>query len=166
MADKGQDDRIIVFGTTEFLAHLCSTPNGEVFMDGTFNSFPSIFGQLYTVHFRFAGQTFAAVFALLPDRREQTYVRFLDILKNAARDIGLTFSPRIVLIDFEPAIRTAIASILSKTVIRGCFFHFAQCIWRKVQDLGLVTAYKQNSSLRKTVRRIAALPLMPLNALG
>ena len=71
-----------------------------------------------------------------------------------------------MLIDFEPAIRTAIASILSETVIRGCFFHFAQCIWRKVQDLGLVTAYKQNSSLRKTVRRIAALPLMPLNALG
>lgn len=41
-------------------------------------------------------------------------------------------------------------------VIKGCFFHYTQCIWRK-------TYYKENDGITKLVRRAAVLPLVPQN---
>ena len=46
-----------------------------------------------------------------------------------------------------------------------CFFHYTQCIWRKVQDTGLQVPYKENNDINKLVRRTAVLPLLPVNDL-
>ena len=48
---------------------------------------------------------------------------------------------------------------------KGCFFHYTQCIWRKVQDTGLQVPYKENNDINKLVRRTAVLPLLPVNDL-
>jgi len=48
-----------------------------------------------------------------------------------------------------------------ETSIRGCLFHFGQAIWRKVQYLGIVHDYNQNDEIKKTVRRICSLALVP-----
>ncbi|KAL8608004.1 hypothetical protein ACOMHN_023820 [Nucella lapillus] len=47
--------------------------------------------------------------------------------------------------------------------VRGCFFHFAQAVWRKVQALGLSGAYRESPEVKTFVRRLAVLPLVPLN---
>ena len=46
-------------------------------------------------------------------------------------------------------------------VVRGCSFHWAQCIWRKIQAIGLVPAYKSDSATHKLCRKFLALPYLP-----
>ena len=32
------------------------------------------------------------------------------------------------------------------TCVHGCYFHFSQCLWRKVQSFGLVEEYEEDGS--------------------
>ena len=47
--------------------------------------------------------------------------------------------------------------------INECFFHYTQCIWRKIQKCGLQAYYKENDDITKLVRRATVLPLVPQN---
>ncbi|XP_063845359.1 uncharacterized protein LOC135091548 [Scylla paramamosain] len=67
-----------------------------------------------------------------------------------------------VVADFEQAIWRAFRYILPNTTIQGCLFHWAQCIFRKVQDLGLAVAYRENGLMQKFVRKLFALPCLPV----
>ncbi|CAF1077037.1 unnamed protein product [Rotaria sordida] len=44
---------------------------------------------------------------------------------------------------------------------KGCHFHFNQCIYRRIQLLGLATAYSQVELVRSCCRKLMALPLLP-----
>ena len=54
LIDDGQEDKILVFGTLEFLQKLCNCKT--IFMDGTFYISPEIFSQMYTLHGFYRGQ--------------------------------------------------------------------------------------------------------------
>ena len=45
--------------------------------------------------------------------------------------------------------------------IHGCYFHFAQCLWRKVQRLGLVEEYKEDEFIRRFIQKSAAIAFVP-----
>jgi hypothetical protein len=47
--------------------------------------------------------------------------------------------------------------------IKGCNFYKAQCIWQKIQHLGLATAYQQDVQLRKWLKLFKGLSFVPLN---
>ncbi|KAL8590104.1 hypothetical protein ACOMHN_034335 [Nucella lapillus] len=51
---------------------------------------------------------------------------------------------------------------LRQTSLRGCFFHYTQSIWRKVQNLHLAIEYNENRELKTFVRRLAVLPHVPI----
>lgn len=70
-------------------------------------------------------------------------------------------SPTVFFTDFETATRNAARRAFPATTLKSCFFHYTQCIWRKVQKLGLATNYKENHDLKLLVRRAAVLPLIP-----
>ena len=44
---------------------------------------------------------------------------------------------------------------------KGCFFHFSQAIFRKIQSLGLQVRYKDDEDLAHKVRMLAALAFVP-----
>ena len=48
--------------------------------------------------------------------------------------------------------------------VKACFFHYTQCIWRKVQSSGLANDYRTNEDIHRLVRRAAVLPLVPVNS--
>jgi hypothetical protein len=80
--------------------------------------------------------------------------------------IGIRFSTHTVQVDFEISMMNALRHELPETRIRSCFFHFAQAIWRNVQEFGLTCQFRSDTRVSKTVRRIAALPLLPLEAIN
>jgi len=82
---------------------------------------------------------FPIVFALLSDKKQQTYNRLFEEMKN----IG--WNPQSVhLDDFEIATMNALTTIFPEIKLRECHFDFTQCLWRKFQDVGLASVYKQN----------------------
>ncbi|XP_069142033.1 uncharacterized protein [Argopecten irradians] len=103
------------------------------------------------------------VYSLLPSKTQTTYQRFFTLLKTKMTELNLQLNPTTVFLDFETAAQNAIRSVFPAATLKGCFFHFTQCIWRKAQQTGLQQLYADNDDIRRLVRRAAALPLVPLN---
>ena len=49
-----------------------------------------------------------------------------------------------------------------RTSLRGCYFHFSQSLWRKVQQLGLTGAYRIDVALKRNIRKTFALGYLPV----
>ncbi|XP_069136696.1 uncharacterized protein [Argopecten irradians] len=157
--DDGDDARILAFATFGNLTNLAAADT--VFCDGTFYTCPTLFHQIYTIHAEVDGAMTPLVYALLPGKSQDIYIRFLSLLKTAMHDCQLQLSPTTVFADFEIALHNAMRHVFPGVSMKGCFFHYTQCIWRKVQQTGLQTAYRENDDIRKLVRRAAVLPLIP-----
>ena len=127
-----------------------------VFSDVTFSTSPKLFDQLYTFHAE----------SLLPNRTEDTYVRTLQYIQETCHDLGFHFAPRTFQLDFERSAHNAVRTVLPTTRLRGCFFHYTQCIWRRTQKVGLASEYTENYGVQKVVRRASALPMLPLDKCG
>jgi len=70
-------------------------------------------------------------------------------------------APVEVLTDFELAIIQAVELTFPTTEVKGCFFHFAQALNRKISTLGLQPAYRQNQDVSEFVRQTVVLALVP-----
>jgi hypothetical protein len=83
--------------------------------------------------------------------------------KIYATSLGLTFQSETVQTDFEKAAMNAVYSVFGNNdvQVKGCFFHYCQALFPKVQNLGLSEAYGQeDSEIRKTIKRCFALTLV------
>jgi hypothetical protein len=64
--------------------------------------------------------------------------------------------------DFEQSLILAVQAQLPGAVVSGCYFHFCQNLYRKVQQLGLGPAYERDQQLQKAVRMLMALGYLPV----
>ena len=119
---------------------------------------PELFFQLYTIHSCTANRVLPCVYALLPNKQQATYTIFFEILKQLQH----TLAPTNLMVDFEIAILNAIDTSFPGTSKKGCFFHFSQAIFRKIQSLGLQNRYKDDENSAHKVRMLAALVFVPL----
>jgi len=158
--DDGEDDKILAFCSIDQLRALQSAD--ILYMDGTFSTCPTLWNQLYIIHARTGTCTYPLVFALLPDRQTATYRRLFSKLKAAVEELlNLRLAPVTVQTDFEQAAIRALQHEFPESEVKGCFFHFTQALWRKIQDLGLAVPYKEDDSVKTWARRAAGLPLLP-----
>ena len=129
-------------------------------IDGTFATCPKPFKQLIIIHGKYGNRTLPFAFCI--DKRTVIYREMLRQLQQSIlRLSGQPFQPAMVICDFEISLMTAIETELPNVVIRGCFFHFCQSLWRKVQELGLSVVYRQVRSVKNVVRKIMSLAFLP-----
>ena len=83
------------------------------------------------------------------------------MLKKKAEELHLDLSPSVVLSDFELAIIQAAELLLPTADIKGCYYHYCQCLNRKIQNLGLQVAYREDHHLNSFIRKTAALAFVP-----
>lgn len=159
--DDGEgNNRILAFATSENLADLAASD--VFFSDGTFYTCPTLFHQIYSIHTQIDGIMTPMIYALLPGKSQTIYTRFFTLLQEHMTNFNIPFQPTTAFVDFEIATHNAIRSVFPGIDVKGCFFHFTQCIWRKAQSTGLQTLYRDNDDVRLLVRRAAALPLIPM----
>ncbi|XP_078483611.1 LOW QUALITY PROTEIN: uncharacterized protein LOC113474974, partial [Ciona intestinalis] len=149
--------RMLVFCSTSGLAALSA--NEHWFMDGTFKTAPEHFMQIYTVHSFQDGIVTPSVFALLPDKQQQTYTA--GPFPHPVNRIRKNLNPKSVLIDFEKASKNAFKEIFAASQIQSCLFHLCQSGFRKVQQLGLQQLYQSNSEISLKVKMLTALSYVP-----
>ncbi|CAF3717843.1 unnamed protein product [Rotaria socialis] len=130
--DSGPDnDRIIIFASVEQLQFLES--GEQLLVDGTFKVTPSIFYQLYAMHVVYGNVVLPVVFALLPNKTQQTYRRLIDKLSK----ICPLWSPKFIMMDFDLASINAFGdkfvTTTNRSIISVCFFHLQNSIQRKLQ---------------------------------
>ena len=75
---------------------------------------------------------------------------------------GNQLQPRYIVCDFELSIKVAVEHELPNAEVNACYFHFSQSLWRRMQVLGLASAYRQHNSVHKVFRKITALSFLPV----
>ena len=90
-------------------------------------------------------------------KRKRDYQKVLKAIKRLTRNRKLE---KFVL-DFEQALWRAILLVFPGVSTQGCSFYWAQCIWRKIQDIGLAPAYKNDNNTHKLGKKFLALPYLP-----
>lgn len=150
------DDRVIMMGCAELLDGLA---RAELWLaDGTFKVVPTVFFQLYSIHFDFgSGIHPAAIYCLLTNKTSNTYNRVLGELQRQVPQAH----PRTVLVDFEKAAMSAFSGTYPDATVTGCYFHLCQSVIRKVNEIGLKTEYETNDEVRTYVRCLPALAFVP-----
>lgn len=122
-------NRFLLFGSRLSLQCLASGSDRDIYgADGTFAVVPDLFNQLYTIHALRDSTSYPCIYALLPNRTEDTYNRLFDVVRN----LQPSFQPRVIMTDFERAAINSFHSRFQDAEQRGCFFHFSQAVWRKV----------------------------------
>jgi len=77
------------------------------------------------------------------------------MVKEAALDLGLNLTPFSVLSDFEQALINGLWLNFLTAERRGCYYHYSQAIWQKIQALGLQEEYRSED--RSFVQKTPAL---------
>lgn len=158
--DDGSEERIMGFAS-ESARELLSEKD-DFFADGTFKSCSKQFDQLYTIHTDIGSSEQSTnivpvVYALLPNRKANTYSRLFGLIKE---QIPL-WKPKTFKIDFETSAIQSFRNTFPSAKLTGCNFHFNQCLWRKIQELGMVKMFKDDDEIREHVKMCAALAHIP-----
>ncbi len=156
--DSGNvENRILVFTTKRNLELVLRSEHW--YADGTFKTSPLLFTQLYTLHGLKENISLPLVYALLPDKTANSYKIFLECIKNCEPN----YSPISITTDFESAMIKACSKVFPASNLRGCFFHFSQCIMRKLQACGLKRKYEVDAEFALKMRMLCALAFVPVD---
>ena len=114
--DNGVDSasRMLVFASDAALTHLASSSTW--FMDGTFDSCPSLFQQLYVIRAPLGESYVSCVYAFLSDKDQSTYEELLSAIVDKCEDLGFQPDPECINMDFESAAMNSVRSVFGPHV--------------------------------------------------
>ncbi len=124
------------------------------FVDGTFQAVPTIFTQLVTFHTIFEGRPWPCLHALCSSKSQATYMLMYHNMKLSFAQHSLVARPRTINVDFELAMIQAIRIHYPNANIHGCYFHFCQAVYRKIQDLGLGPSFLSKKFFHIWVKKL------------
>ena len=127
-----------------------------------FATAPRLFYQIVTLHAFVVGVMLPLVFGLLPNKDGNTYIRFLSLVKEKSESIGFTISPQCIMQDFEKGLMNACLHVFPGVIVKGCYFHYAQCLWWRIQGIGLSVSYRENADHRNWFRMLLPMPFVPV----
>lgn len=129
---KGEDfltvndtaNNIVVFSCTTNLVFLCQQVT--FYVDGTFDYCTKHFLQLFTIHAYCNDVYVPLVYCLLKNKFKTTYAALFKTIMHKCKELGLTWKPENIVVDFERGIHAGIEEMLPEAKIIGCRFHLAQ----------------------------------------
>ncbi|XP_046686325.1 uncharacterized protein LOC124371996, partial [Homalodisca vitripennis] len=128
-------------------------------IDGTFKVLPEQLHayQLVTIHGEFLNHLFPVAFVLMTRKTQDSYQGVFVFLKQLIPD----WNPQVILTDFELAMSNAAQLVWPNARVVGCFFHFAQAIYRMHRQLRLQHIVDTNVQAAKTLQMLMSLALLP-----
>uniref|UniRef100_A0A0A9YET0 Mitochondrial ubiquitin ligase activator of nfkb 1-A n=1 Tax=Lygus hesperus TaxID=30085 RepID=A0A0A9YET0_LYGHE len=134
--------------------------SSEWHMDGTIKTVPNSppSRQLFTIMATVGNKVYPTVIALMEGKDRISYEELFQELIEA---YGLR--PAKVITDFESSLRSALRNKLPDAVLKGCWFHYAQAIIRKVRSSGYSPLLGENCEFKNGIQVIIALPLLPVD---
>ena len=120
-------ERLLLFCSEFFLSLLFTA--SIICCDGTFQTVPTIFTQLFILNLFYNGKLLPAVYVLTKRKNALLYRRLFELLNHHARNRRMVFSPKEIVTDFEEAELLAINEEFPTSQYRECYFYFCQVIY-------------------------------------
>ena len=83
-------------------------------------------------------------------------------LRGLPADSPERMQPHTWLIDFEAGMIAALRAEYPGLLVMGCYYHFMQCLVRKLQELRLIALYETDIEFQVICRQISAIAFVPL----
>lgn len=99
------------------------------------------------------------VYIVTTDKTRKTY----DEIFNTLKGLAPALNPQDVMLDFEKQAMLSVQAVFKDANVHGCFFHFAQNVWRHIQDVGLQEIYASDADVAFNIRLLIALAFVPPN---
>ena len=160
--DSGPSDTRIIMLTSEANLDFLSQ-SMRWCGDGTFKAAPKLFTQLYTINGQKIGYTVPCVYALLPNKRKETYVRLFRQIKSWLDVAGRQWLFESFLSDYEHGAFNAVLEVFPGIGEEGCFFHLCKRLDFQVKRFGLMTKYQMDDEFKLRVKMLAALAFVPVS---
>jgi len=133
----------------------------HIFIDGTFTLAPPLFSQVFVILAKHAECVFPVMYALLPNKRQETYDRLFGLIKT----IWPLFNPMSISLDFEMAVMNSVRQAFPRAELHGCLFHLTKSMRRQVSENGLLQCCNVEPRFALHARIIAALAFVPIDNL-
>ncbi|XP_068211682.1 uncharacterized protein [Palaemon carinicauda] len=154
------DSSVIIFATDDHLRLLAEADTW--LMDGCYAIAPAGFLQLYTIQVPLRSIGIPVVYALLQRKTQATYEEMFQAIQTACEERRLQPDPEKIILDFEAAAISAVKQGFGDDIgIQGCYYHFTQSTWRKVQELGLTNRYREDAEFRLLCGKLDGLAFLP-----
>ena len=129
----------------------------DIQFDGTFYTVPMQYYQLWTLFARIGQHVVPCIHCILTSKQEALYTalitRIHELLPQLLPTHGMS--------DWEIGPRNAVKKVFHGIHLHGCYFHFAQSVWRKLGKQGLVNPYYNNQEFKQLARAYMSLPFLP-----
>ena len=109
---------------------------------------------MITIHGFYENRVWPLVHVLLNSKTTESYNLLFRNLLDGMRNRNLYLRPVSVSVDFELGMMVALKNNFSYIVIFGCYFHFTQAVYRKVQEFGLAKAFTSNIVVLITLYKV------------
>ncbi|KZS06489.1 Uncharacterized protein APZ42_030044 [Daphnia magna] len=129
----------------------------DIRSDGTFKTVPNVFYELFTLHVLAYGKLNSIVWLSI------AYCRFFKRSTLGNYFEVDYFEVEVLISDFELAIMGTMQQAFPIARSRGCWFHYAQAIYRRAYKEGLQRAYRSGGVIRSIVKKLISLALVPSN---
>ena len=161
--DNGPDarTRVIAFATEDNLRHLATADT--LYMDGTFDTAPPLFKQIFTIRVPFGNTHITVVYSLLQKKTQQAYEELFQAVIDKCNNLGIAVKITKVVADFEDGLlRATSAAVFGRQVDhQGCFYHLTQATWRRIQKHRLATHYMTDPEFPQFCNTLDALAFLP-----
>ena len=127
-----------------------------MFGDGTFKVTPPQFKQVWVVCVRIGNSHIPIVYALLEDKKKESYIEVLRFLRVRCP----LLDPTTIIMDFEIDEHKVVRTTFPSIRIQVCNFHFNQCNLKKFRKN---TENHTDEVLRILLRCVYGLPFLPLS---
>eukprot|EP00058_Branchiostoma_floridae_P022000 XP_002607490.1 hypothetical protein BRAFLDRAFT_69922 [Branchiostoma floridae] len=94
----------------------------------------------------------------MADKSVGAYRQVFQHVKAAVRQrTGHRLRPQRIVVDNEVSLMSVIDTDFPQATFFGCYFHFCQSLWRRIQSLGMARVYRQDRQLKRCLRMIMAI---------
>ncbi|KAF0990352.1 hypothetical protein HZS_102 [Henneguya salminicola] len=148
---ENDGERFILFATPRQL----NIRSRNSHIDSTFKTVPEIFYQWVVIHGEYNNVLIPCVFALMEQKTEIMYRRVWEKVRE-----NVEIACQTAMCDFEMASIDSFMFYYPSTPLTGCFFHFSQCIWRRIESGGQSTLYRDMKHRGQSFRCLRLLHLL------
>ena len=113
-----------------------------LFLDGTFKCSPKSFYQIFNIvrHLKNKNISLPILSVIMKNKYQISYINLFENFKLILKEhnISIDNNKIYLMLDYESALRNALKICFPNCIILGCYFHYLQCIVKKIKELGLL----------------------------